>query len=317
MGQITNSNSKLSEYPKPFLKWAGGKTQLLEDIVSYLPKDFDKEFDKYFEPFVGGGAVFFHLIKKYDFGYVYLGDSNGDLILTYQVIQNNLDELKSVLKSLSDDYFEKNENNRKKMFLKIREDFNEIHCTSSKIPNKNHVEIASKMIFLNKTCFNGLYRVNKSGGFNVPFANPKKPLIYDEINLSKVSEALSDVVIKHADYSKSKKLIDENSFVYLDPPYRPINGKKSFEGYSKSNFNDDNQKELAEFCKDISEINRAKFILNNSDPTNYIEDDNFFEELYGEFNIEKVYAKRSINSNGNKRGKITELLVYNFNNGSI
>ena len=312
MGQNININSKSPNYPKPFLKWAGGKTQLLDDIVSYLPDNFESSINKYIEPFVGGGAVFFHLISKYDFDYVYLGDINGDLILTYEVIKNNVDELKSVLKDLSDDFKSKSDEKRKDMFYKIREDFNNIHCTSSRLPSKNCIEIASKMIFLDKTCFNGLYRVNMSGGFNVPFSYPKNPLIYDGENLSKVSEILQDVNIKLADYSESKRYIDENSFVYLDPPYRPINGKKSFEGYSKSNFNDNHQKDLAIFCNEIHKVNKAKFILNNSDPTNYIKDDSFFEDLYSNFNIDKVYAKRSINSKGNKRGKISELLVYNY-----
>ena len=308
---LNDKKSELLNFPKPFLKWAGGKTQLLNDIDYFLPENFNSDIDKYFEPFVGGGAVFFHLIKKYNFDYVYLGDINGDLILTYSVIKNNLEELSDELKLLSNDFFSKNENERKQMFYDIREKFNEAHCIGSNIPKNNHIEIASKLIFLNKTCFNGLYRVNKSGGFNVPFANPKNPLIFDEKNLIKVSEVLSDVNLICGDYSLSEKFIDNSSFVYLDPPYRPINGKKHFEGYSKSAFNDDNQKELADFCKRIS-LKGAQFILNNSDPTNYIEDDDFFEKLYSEFNIEKVYAKRSINSNAEKRGKISELLIYNF-----
>lgn len=312
MGHNAKSNSKSKIPPKPFLKWAGGKTQLLEDIISYLPDDFNLKFNKYFEPFVGGGAVFFRLIKDYDFDCIYLGDTNADLILTYDVIKNSLDDMKCELKVLSEDYLKKDDEGKKQMFLKKRDEFNEIHCTSSKLPKKNRVEIASKMIFLNKTCFNGLYRVNKHGEFNVPFGYTKKPLIYDETNLVKVSETLADVHIKCTDYHDSKKFMDENSFVYLDPPYRPINGKKSFEGYSKSNFNDDNQKELAKFCNEINDENKVSFILNNSDPTNYIEDDDFFERLYNNFNIEKVYAKRSINSNADGRGAISELLVYNF-----
>ena len=312
MRQNSKLNSKSTSFPKPFLKWAGGKTQLLEDIVSYLPDDFNSKFNKYFEPFLGGGAVFFCLIKNYDFDCIYLGDTNADLILTYEVIKNNLDELKYELKSLSEEYLNKNDEDKKEMFLEKRDEFNEIHCIGSKLPKNNRVEIASRMIFLNKTCFNGLYRVNKNGKFNVPFAYTKKPLIYDEINLSKVSEVLADAHIKCSDYSKSKRFMDENSFVYLDPPYRPINGKKSFEGYSNSGFNDDNQKELANFCNEISEKNKVSFILNNSDTTNYIEDDYFFEKLYNNFNIEKVYAKRFINSKANKRGPISELLVYNY-----
>ena len=306
------SNSKSSNPPKPFLKWAGGKTQLLDDIESYLPNNFRSEITKYFEPFVGGGAVFFRLISKYDFDYIYLGDINGDLILTYTVIRDNLDELKILLRDLDKEYYEKSELERKEMFYTTREDFNIIHCKGSKIPTKNHVEIASKMIFLNKTCFNGLYRVNQKGSFNVPFANPKKPLIYDERNLSKVSLALENVNIEHADYHKSIKNMDEHSFVYLDPPYKPINGKKYFEGYSKSSFNDDNQRELKDFCIKINDEKHAKFILNNSDPTNFNKNDCFFEDLYKDFNKVPVYAKRSINSDAKKRGNIRELLIYNF-----
>lgn len=312
MNKGKNSNFELSNSPKPFLKWAGGKTQLLKDISNYLPNDFDSKFDKYFEPFVGGGAVFFHLITQYDFDFVYLGDTNGDLILTYKVIRDNLEELLVELKNLSSDYSNKSEVKRAEMFDNIRKEFNKIHCVGSKLPSNNRVDIASKMIFLNKTCFNGLYRVNKSGEFNVPFAHPKKPLIYDKNNLLKVSEVLDDVHIKHADYAESKKFMDETSFVYLDPPYRPINGKKSFEGYSKSDFNDYHQKELAEFCNEINDINNVSFILNNSDTSNSIENDFFFERLYKNFSIEKVYAKRSINSKANKRGPISELLVYNY-----
>ena len=305
-----NDSNNIS--PKPFLKWAGGKTQLLNDIESYLPDNFESKFDKYFEPFVGGGAVFFHLITQFNFDCVYLGDTNGDLILTYRVIQKNPEELIEVLEGLSKEYLGKSDECREKMFKDFRSGFNKIHCEGSKIPKNNHVEIASKMLFLNKTCFNGLYRVNKKGEFNVPFAHPKKPLICDKNNILTVSDVLTDVKIKCADYSKSKKYIDEFSFVYMDPPYRPINGKKSFEGYSKSDFNDDNQWELAKFCEEIDKENGAKFILNNSDPENYIEDDSFFKDLYKKFTIKKVYAKRYINSNANKRGEISELLVHNF-----
>ena len=297
---------------KPFLKWAGGKTQLLDDIINNLPKDLNSNFNKYFEPFVGGGAVFFRLISEFDFDAVYLGDTNGDLIVTYNIIQNNHEKLIDELKLLSKEYLEAND--KKGMFEKKREKFNKIHCTDSKIPKKNHLEIASKMIFLNKTCFNGLYRVNKKGEFNVPFAHPKKPLICDEENIINVHNVLSEnnVTIKCQDYSKWRNLIDRKSFVYFDPPYRPINGKKSFEGYSKSAFNDANQEELAEFCDSICKD--AKFLLSNSDPKEN-NGDMYFEDLYCKkynFNTKSVYAKRFINSNAKKRGPISELLVSNY-----
>ena len=167
------------------------------------------------------------------------------------------------------------------------------------------------MIFLNKTCFNGLYRVNKNNDFNVPFANPKNPLICDEKNIVEVSKTLKGVELFAGDYSKSIVGMNKNSLVYFDPPYRPINGKKSFEGYSKSDFNDNHQEDLAKFCKKIHK-NGVKFILSNSDTWNYDKTDNFFDDLYYGFNIKRVSAKRFINSNGSKRGPITELLISNF-----
>lgn len=307
--------------PKPFLKWAGGKTQLIEQIFQRLPqniKDTNKNdakgwIDKYFEPFVGGGAVFFCLTKHYDINHALLGDTNKDLILTYSIIKYKPNDLIEKLEILSNEYKEKKRSSedKKEMFYKKRDEFNENHNISPYGISEEHINVASLMIFLNKTCFNGLYRVNKDNDFNVPFANPKNPLICDKENILEVSNKLKGVELFIGDYSKSILGMDKNSLVYLDPPYRPINGKKSFEGYSKSDFNDDNQKELARFCKRIDHRG-AKFILSNSDPHNYDKKDDFFDDLYGRFNIERICAKRFINSNGNKRGPITEILVSNY-----
>lgn len=295
-----------TKHPKPFLKWAGGKTQLLNEIKKRLPADLSSDY-KYFEPFVGGGAVFFELISKYNFHYAYLGDTNKDLILTYNVIKRAPEKLLPVLLNFKKMYDSKYVDN-KKFFYRTRELFN-----NSK-DNFNPLEISSKtiyraaqMIFLNKTCFNGLYRVNKNGKFNVPFANPKNPLIYDQDNIYSVSEALKNVDLVVADFSDSEDLIDENSFVYLDPPYKPINGKKSFEGYTKEGFDDSDQEKLSGFCWRIHKDKNAKFLLSNSKPN----DTSFFNKLYNGFTKEEVDAKRSINSNGNNRGYIEELLIYN------
>nr|WP_295161839.1 Dam family site-specific DNA-(adenine-N6)-methyltransferase [uncultured Methanobrevibacter sp.] len=308
--------------PKPFLKWAGGKTQLLESIMDRLPEDVkppknsnDKGvINSYFEPFVGGGAVFFCLSNHYDIKHAYLGDTNKDLILTYNIIKYKAQDLIEKLEGLSDEY--KDERNssedRKSMFYEKKDKFNEIH---NKIDtyglSKKNINVAALMIFLNKTCFNGLYRVNKNNEFNVPFANPKNPLICDKENIIEVSNTLTGVELFVGDYSKSIVGMKNDSLVYFDPPYRPINGKKSFEGYSKSNFNDKNQEELAKFCREIDKKN-VRFILSNSDPHNFDETDNFFDDLYDGFNIKRVSAKRFINSNGNKRGPITEILVSNY-----
>lgn len=310
-----NSINNEQNSPKPFLKWAGGKTQLLDVIDSHLPQDIKESgvIEKYFEPFVGGGAVFFYLIHNYEIKYVYLGDINKDLMLTYNMVKNRPEELIDILKSLKESYLLKEDPQRKEFFYDLRSKFNEKSNIDINLKSSYEKQLvrASQLIFLNKTCFNGLYRVNLNGEFNVPFANPKNPLIYDETNILNVSNSLRDVNLYQRDYKRSKKFIDDKSLVYLDPPYKPLNGKNSFEGYSKFDFNDKDQKNLAKYYREIDKKG-ASVLLNNSDLKNVDESDNFFDDLYGEFNIERVYAKRSINSNGKKRGKITEILVSNF-----
>ena len=314
-------DEKQLNLPKPFLKWAGGKTQLLEQIMDRLPQSIKDTsingnkgvIDSYFEPFVGGGAVFFCLINYYDINHVFLGDTNKDLILTYNIIKYKPYDLIDNLENLSNEYKKYNisSDEKKEMFYDIRDEFNEIHNIGPYGLSNKHIKVASLMIFLNKTCFNGLYRVNKNNEFNVPFANTKNPLICDKNNILQVSNKLKGVEIFFGDYSKSIVGMDEKSLVYLDPPYRPINGKKSFEGYSKSDFNDYHQKELANFCKKIDNKG-IKFILSNSDPTNYNVHDNFFDDLYKDFNIDRIDAKRFINSKGDNRGPIRELLISNY-----
>lgn len=307
------SNVKINN-PTPFLKWAGGKKQLIGDIDSNLPDDIKetKVIKKYFEPFIGGGAIFFHLMTNYDIKEVYISDINPELILTYNVIKNNPRELLEILGDIKKSFIPKTHEDRKEYYLNIRNEFNKA------VPNfdfenysEEHIQRAAYTIFMNKTCFNGLFRLNRKGEFNVPFGRYKNPNICDVENIMAVSKVLKDVKIVNDSFLASEEFIDDESLVYLDPPYRPLPNTDSFNTYSKEAFNDDSQIELAQYYKRISEKG-AKAILSNSDPKNTDENDDFFDELYKDFKINRVFAKRSINSNGKKRGKITEILVKNY-----
>ncbi|MEE1129214.1 MAG: DNA adenine methylase [Methanobrevibacter sp.] len=303
---------------KPFLKWAGGKKQVIDFIDKKLPIEIKTSgvIDTYVEPFLGGGAVFFYLFDKFKINNVYLSDINKDLMLTFNVVKNNPKKLILELEMFADKFLQSSPEIRKEYYYNVREDFNECleHFDYDNFSDE-HIIRASQMIFLNKTCFNGLYRVNKSGKFNVPIGKYKNPLICDKKNLLIVSDVLKNVNINCCDYSKSEDFIDENSFVYLDPPYLPIK-KTSFTNYHSQGFGVKEQIELSQFCKKINDKG-AKFILSNSDPKNIDPSCNFFEETYGNLKLNKfghhsIQVKRSINSKGNKRGPINELLIYNY-----
>ncbi len=291
---------------KPFVKWAGGKRQLLTIINENLPEELkNNKINKYIEPFVGGGAVLFDIASKYNFEQIIINDYNHDLMHLYSHIKNNINILIPELKKISDSYLVLSEEERSEFFYNAREQFNMI--------NSNTIEKSVLFIFLNRTCFNGLYRVNSKGKFNVPYGRYKSPMILDEDNLYKVSDFLSKVTILSGDFSKVEEYADEKTFVYFDPPYRPLNVTSSFTSYSKNDFNDDEQKRLAEFF--IKLHNKGvQLMLSNSDPKNTDIDDSFFDDLYSHpnLNIQRVEAKRNINSNGNGRGKITELLITNY-----
>ena len=292
---------------KPFLKWAGGKGQLLDKIKEYYPFE-EGNITRYAEPFIGGGAVLFDILSKYQLDEVYISDINADLINTYRAIRDDVDKVIGFLKSMEEKFLSFEIEERKNYFYQQRDRFN-----SLKIENHNKVDLekAALMIFLNKTCFNGLYRVNKKGLFNVPMGSYKKPTICDEKNLRAVSECLQNVIIVHGDYKQSDSFIDSNTFVYFDPPYRPITDSASFTAYTEYDFNDKEQIELAEF---VDKINKkgAKIVISNSDPKNIDENDDFFDEIYSSHTIKRVDATRMINSNAKKRGKIKELLISNF-----
>lgn len=291
---------------KPFLKWAGGKGQLIKEIENYYP--FDKfEIKKYAEPFVGGGAILFDILNKYDLEEIYISDINKELINTYLVIKDDVERLLNILKYMQNEFLSLSEEYRKEYYLEKREKYNSIIIDN----NVRNVEKAALMIFLNKTCFNGLYRVNKKGFFNVPMGSYKNPLICDEKNLLLVSQKLKNVTILCEDYKYSVDFIDENTFVYFDPPYRPINDTSNFVSYTENLFDDEKQIELAEFV-DLIDKKGAKIVISNSDPQNIDEKDNFFETIYSRHKIKRVSANRMINSKGDARGKIKELLISNF-----
>lgn len=292
---------------KPFIKWVGGKGQLLSEINKLYPVELGKNINKYAEIFVGGGAVLFDILSKYKLDEVYISDKNLELINTYKSIRDNVDILIKSLKEMEEQYIPLDTENRKDYYYKKREEYN-----SLKINNEvNNIEKAVLFIFLNKTCFNGLYRVNKKGEFNVPMGAYKKPKICDEENLKNVSLTLRNVKIVYADYRKSEKFIDDKTFVYIDPPYRPLNITSSFTSYTENDFNDKEQIELAEY---INVLNKkgAKIVISNSDPKNNDIDDNFFDKLYKNYNINRVKATRMLNSNASLRGAINELLITNY-----
>ena len=296
-----------SQSVKPFLKWAGGKGQLLKEIEQYYP--FEKgKVTKYAEPFVGGGAVLFDILSKYDLKEVYISDINAELINTYHIICDDIDELIALLQTMQSEFIPKDTEQRKIYYLSKRERFNDLKVNGDESVN---IEKAALMIFLNKTCFNGLYRVNKKGLFNVPMGAYKKPLICDENNLRAVSKKLQKVTIVCGDYKNSADFIDQNTFVYFDPPYRPITDTASFTAYTENLFNDDEQIELARF---VDEMHRkgAKIVISNSDPKNSNTDDDFFDNIYSSHKIKRVEATRMINCNSEARGKIKELLISNF-----
>lgn len=243
----TRYNKTEGKAVKPFLKWAGGKGQLLKEIEQYYPFGNSK-ITKYAEPFVGGGAVLFDILSRYDLKEVYISDINAELINTYRMIRDDIDALIEMLYAMQSDFIPFDVEHRKEYYLDKRSRFNELKVNGDESIN---IEKAALMIFLNKTCFNGLYRVNKKGLFNVPMGSYKNPLICDENNLRAVSEKLQKVKIVCGDYKKSADFIDENTFVYFDPPYRPITDTASFTAYTENLFNDDAQIELARFVDDM------------------------------------------------------------------
>lgn len=293
---------------KPFVKWAGGKGQLINNIRNTYPKELGKEINKYAEPFVGGGAVLFDILSNYELDSIYISDINVELINAYRIIRDNVEELISLLYVMQDEYVPIDTESRKHYYYEKRERFNDIKINGDGTIN---IEKAALFIFLNKTCFNGLYRVNRKGLFNVPMGAYKNPCICDTDNLRNISKALHNVTIVCGDYKESETFIDKNTFVYFDPPYRPLTETANFTSYTENSFDDKAQIELAEYVK-LLDKKGAKVVVSNSDPKNSNTEDEFFDELYKEHRINRVQATRMINCNGESRGKISELLIANY-----
>lgn len=280
------AKTKKNRLVAPFVKWVGGKRQIMSSITKLLPKNIQDY--KYIEPFIGGGAVLFHLQPQNGI----INDFNEELINTYQVIKNNLEELIEDLKT---------HENTADYFYEIRaldreDNFDEL----------SKIKRASRILYLNKTCYNGLYRVNNAGEFNAPFGRYKSPNIVNEPTLKAVSNYLNsnNIEILSGDYSEALKLADENSFVYFDPPYHPISEGSNFTGYIQGGFNLFDQIDLKKACDQLNEKG-IKFLQSNSSSPTIL-------DLYEDYNIEFVKAKRAINSNGSKRGDVDEVLIRNY-----
>lgn len=295
---------------KPFLKWVGGKGQLLRQLEVALPKELSFTEFTYFEPFIGGGAMLFFMLKKFpNIQRVVINDINKNLTEAYRVIKETPEDLVSALRSIERRYHNlTNELSRKDFYLEKRVLFNEAILSP--------VDKTALLLFLNKTCFNGMYRENTKGMFNVPFGKYQHPTICDEKVIYADSLLLNhfNVEIMTGDYWLTSNAINdgEYNFFYLDPPYRPLNKTSSFNSYVKDNFDDSSQRSLAEFCRFISEKYNCLWMLSNSDCSSKNPTDLFFETIYEGFDFQRVFATRSINAQPNKRGKLTELLIRNY-----
>lgn len=294
---------------KPFLKWAGGKGQLLNQIEKFFPQKLKTgKIKKYFEPFLGGGALFFRLSNHYDFENIFLYEINPELVMCYRTIQQDVRRLIRGLEELEEEYLSFTDAKREKFFYEMRIEYNSYLAKKF----RNHfIRRSALLIFLNKTCFNGLYRVNSLGQFNVPFGRYKNPTICDEDNLCAVSEALRKAQIIKGDFELCLEHVDSQSFVYFDPPYRPISQTASFRNYSTDVFGDEQQRRLKKIFDKLDKRN-AHVMLSNSDPKNINPRDNFFDDLYSQYHLARLDATRMINCHADKRGSVKEILVMNY-----
>jgi len=267
------------------IKWAGGKKQLLEQFEPFFPK----QIERYFEPFVGGGTVAFFLLKNHlEIKKIFLSDINQELIITYNAVKNNIDELITLLKEYKIKH-------NKEFYYEMR---------AEDVKKLSPVQIAARFIYLNRTCFNGLYRVNSKGGFNVPIGSYKNPTICNEEDLREISELLQKDDVKVAQFDEAVKEAKKGDFIYFDPPYYPLNKGKSFTTYTKDNFLEKEQEKLAELFRELDKRG-CKVMLSNSDT-------DFIKNLYKGYKINFVKATRMINCDATKRGKINEVVITNY-----
>jgi DNA adenine methylase len=299
---------------RPFLKWAGGKTQLLEQLrVLYPPELSAGELTTYVEPFTGGGAVFFDVVQRYPIARAYLYDANPELILIYQVVQQQVEALIQLLRRYADEYLALDQESRKAYYYRVREKLNrQLEAIDFDRFSDAWIDRAAMHLFLNKTCYNGLFRLNRRGLFNTPHGRYKNPRILDADNLQAASHVLKVAEIRRGDFETCAEAVDARTFVYFDPPYRPISKTAHFTAYSKFGFDDEDQRRLARFFAHLHERSGARLMLSNSDPTNEDPNDLFFDELYRDFYHYQVAAQRNINSRAGGRGPIRELVITNY-----
>jgi DNA adenine methylase len=299
---------------KPFLKWAGGKSQLLLQLAAHFPPELAAgKLPRYVEPFLGSGALFLHLAQHYPIRSAYLTDANPELILVFRVVQQAPAALTDRLLEHQQRYALLDAAQRTGYFYRIRDDYNaqRAHIDFDRYSHA-WVDRAAQMIFLNKTGYNGLYRVNGRGHFNVPHGRYKNPALVDPSNLQQVSALLQRAEVHRMPYTDCARWVDSDTFVYFDPPYRPLSRTANFTSYSKESFGDHEQAQLARFFAQLHDQQAPRLMLSNSDPLNCEPPDHFFEQHYGRFHMHRVWASRAINSNAAKRGKITELLITNY-----
>lgn len=294
---------------RPFLKWAGGKSRSLSEIAAHFPRHLGGEITRYAEPFVGGGAVLFHVLSSYHIQEAYLSDTNPELINVYRVVQGHAEQLIEQLEQFSAQYLPLDADARKAYYYEKRNQFNAGPSCAPNLPPD--LERAALFLFLNKTCFNGLYRVNRKGQFNVPIGRYRAPEIVNAPLLRAASATLEHVALVCGSYAQSADFINAHTFVYLDPPYRPLSPTSSFTAYTQDAFGDDDQRALAGFFAAMAKRG-ASLLLSNSDPKNTDPHDNFFDDLYAPFHIHRLRVGRAISAKGAGRGKISELLISSY-----
>ena len=299
----------MSTEARPFLKWAGGKGQLLSQLDGHLPNELQRQSFTYIEPFVGGGAMLFYMLRKFpNITHAVINDINPHLVTAFRVIKEKPDELIQRLSAIEKEYFShSDEESKKDYYLNVRNIFNE--------KSLDDIDRTKHLIFLNRTCFNGLYRVNAKGKFNVPFGRNLHPTICNADTILADSEVLNraNVTILNGDFERTAdEMCDGLNFFYFDPPYRPLNATSSFNSYAKEDFNDDEQIRLRNFCAQLNRYPNVKWMLSNADCSAKNPEDTFFEEIYADYHIHRVFASRAINANPERRGKLTELLIKNY-----
>lgn len=300
------ATNNINDSITPFVKWVGGKRQIITDIINNLPLNIYSNINCYVEPFIGGGAVLFTIgMLKTNISKFVINDINTNLINAYNNIKHSPIKLMSTMSSIEHKFNSFNtEEDRKKYYYELRNLYNQDLTTDS-------ILISALFIFLNKTCFNGLYRVNSNNKFNVPFNNKKNISLFNYDNIININKFLQNVTILNTDYKNLLHYVTPNSFFYLDPPYMPISQTSNFTSYSNNGFSLNDQYELNKFCININNAN-SLFLMSNSDPSYYDKSNNILENMYSDFNILKIKAKRLINANPNKRNEINELLIKNY-----